>query len=64
MTRIGYIMAISQYDRLEEDLQWMNDYGSICIVEASDDKERKSAEHVVRFFRHLASPSSSSLGKT
>ena len=27
MAKIGYIMAISQYDRLEEDRKWMNDYG-------------------------------------
>ena len=26
-------MAISQYDRLEEDRKWMNDYGCIRIVE-------------------------------
>ena len=53
-------MAISQYDRLEEDRKWMNDYGCIRIVEESDENERnrplwkqlmvalrKSAEHVV-----------------
>ena len=33
MTRIDYIMAISQYDRLEEDRKWINDYGCIRIVE-------------------------------
>ena len=33
MAKIGYIMAISQYDRLEEDQKWMNDYGCIRIVE-------------------------------
>ena len=33
MAKIGYIMAISQYDRLEEDRKWMNDYGCIHIVE-------------------------------
>ncbi len=34
MAKIGYIMAISQYDRLEEDRKWMNDYG--CILETTD----------------------------
>ena len=38
--KIGYIMAISQYDRLEEDRKWMNDYGCIRIVEESDENER------------------------
>ena len=33
-------MTISQYDRLEEDRQWMNDYGCIRIVEESDENER------------------------
>lgn len=33
-------MAISQYDRLEEDRKWMNDYGCIRIVEESDENER------------------------
>lgn len=40
MAKIGYIMAISQYDRLEEDRKWMNDYGCIRIVEESDENER------------------------
>ena len=40
MVKIGYIMAISQYDRLEEDRKWMNDYGCIRIVEESDENER------------------------
>ena len=40
MAKIGYIMAISQYDRLEEDRRWMNDYGCIRIVEESDENER------------------------
>ena len=40
MAKIGYIMAIYQYDRLEEDRQWMNDYGCIRIVEESDENER------------------------
>ena len=33
-------MAISQYDRLDEDRKWMNDYGCIRIVEESDENER------------------------
>ena len=40
MAKIGYIMAISQYDRLEEDRKWMNDYGCNRIVEESDENER------------------------
>lgn len=40
MAKIGYIMAISQYDRLEEDRKWMNDYGCIRIVKESDENER------------------------
>ena len=40
MAKIGYIMAISQYDRLEEDRKWMNDYGCSRIVEESDENER------------------------
>ena len=40
MAKIGYIMAISQYDRLEEDRKWMNDYGCICIVEESDERRK------------------------
>ena len=33
-------MAISQYDKLEEDRQWMNNYGCICLVEEGDENER------------------------
>ena len=40
MAKIGYIMAISQYDRLDEDRKWMNDYGCIRIVKESDENER------------------------
>lgn len=40
LAKIGYIMVISQYDRLEEDRQWMNDYGCIRIVEENDENER------------------------
>ena len=36
MVKIGYIMAIPQYDRLEEDRQWMNNYGCIRIVSIHD----------------------------
>ena len=40
MAKVGYIMATSQYDKLEEDRKWMNDYGCIRIVEESDENER------------------------
>ena len=33
-------MAISQYDKLEEDRKWMNEFGCIRIVEESDENER------------------------
>lgn len=41
MAKIGYIMAISQYDKLEEDREWMNNFGCIRIVEECDENERK-----------------------
>ena len=37
MAKIGYIIAISLYARLEEDRKWMNNYGCIRIVEESDE---------------------------
>ena len=37
MAKIGYIMAISQYDKLEEDREWMNNFGCIRIVEECDE---------------------------
>ena len=40
MAKIGYIMAISQYDRLEEDRKWMTNYGCIRIVEKSDERRK------------------------
>ena len=40
MAKIGYIMAISQYDKLEEDREWMNNFGCIRIVEECDENER------------------------
>lgn len=40
MAKVGYIMAISQYDKLEEDRKWMNEFGCIRIVEESDENER------------------------
>ena len=33
-------MAISQYDKLEEDREWMNNFGCIRIVEECDENER------------------------
>lgn len=33
MAKVGYIMAISQYDKLEEDRKWMNEFGCVRIVE-------------------------------
>ena len=40
MAKIGYIMAISQYDKLEEDREWMNNFGCIRIIEECDENER------------------------
>ena len=40
MAKVGYIMATSQYDKLEEDLKWMNEFGCVRIIEESDDNER------------------------
>ena len=40
MAKIGYIMAISRYDRMEEGRQWMNNYGCVRIAEESNDNER------------------------
>lgn len=40
MAKVGYIMAISQYDKLEEDRKWMNEFGCVRIVEESDENER------------------------
>ena len=40
MAKVGYIMAISQYDKLEEDRKWMNEFGCVRIIEESDDNER------------------------
>lgn len=40
MAKVGYIMATSQYDKLEEDRKWMNEFGCIRIVEESDENER------------------------
>ena len=40
MAKVGYIMSISQYDKLEEDRKWMNEFGCIRIVEESDENER------------------------
>ena len=40
MAKVGYIMATSQYDKLEEDRKWMNEYGGVRIIEESDDNER------------------------
>ena len=40
MAKVGYIMATSQYDKLEEDRKWMNEFGCVRIIEESDDNER------------------------
>ena len=40
MAKIGYIMATPHYDRLEEDRQWMQEFGCVRIVEESDADER------------------------
>ena len=40
MAKVGYIMATSQYDKLEEDCKWMNDFGCVRIVEENDEDER------------------------
>ena len=36
MAKIGYIMAAAHYDKLEEDWQWMQEYGCVKIVEEND----------------------------
>lgn len=40
MAKVGYIMATSQYDKLEEDCKWINDFGCVRIVEENDEDER------------------------
>ena len=39
MAKIGYIMAAAHYDKLEEDRQWMQEYGCVKIVEENDADE-------------------------
>ena len=39
MVKVGYIMAISQYDKLEENRKWMNEFGCVRIVEENDKNE-------------------------
>lgn len=39
MVKVGYIMAISQYDKLEENRKWMNEFGCVRIVEENDENE-------------------------
>lgn len=41
MAKVGYIMAISQYDKLEEDRKWMNEFGCVRIVEENDRERTK-----------------------
>ena len=53
MAKIGYIMAISQYDKLEEDRQWMNDYGCIRIVEEQVWGDCKPVWHTVSAHTHI-----------
>ena len=40
MAKIGYIMATAHYDNLEEDRQWMQEYGCVKIVEENDADEK------------------------
>ena len=40
MAKIGYIMATAHYDKLEEDRQWMQEYGCVKIVEENDADEK------------------------
>ena len=40
MAKIGYIMATAHYDKLEEDRQWMQQYGCVKIVEENDADEK------------------------
>jgi len=40
MAKIGYIMAAAHYDKLEEDRQWMQEYGCVRIVEENDADEK------------------------
>ena len=40
MAKIGYIMATTHYDNLEEDRQWMQEYGCVKIVEENDADEK------------------------
>ena len=37
---VGYIMATAHYDKLEEDRQWMQEYGCVKIVEENDADEK------------------------
>lgn len=39
MAKIGYIMAAAHYDKLEEDRQWMQEYGCVKIVVENDADE-------------------------
>lgn len=40
MAKIGYIMAAAHYDKVEEDSQWMKEYGCVRIVEENDADEK------------------------
>ena len=40
MAKIGYIMATAHYDKLEEDRQWMQEYGCVKIDEENDADEK------------------------
>lgn len=39
MARVGYIMAVSHYEYLEEDRKWMEEFGCINILEEMDENE-------------------------
>ncbi len=40
MAKVGYIMATSQYDQLEEDRNLMKEFGCVRILDESDDNAR------------------------
>lgn len=40
MAKIGYIMVTAQYDKLEQDRKWMQEFGCIRIVEENDSDEK------------------------
>lgn len=47
MAKIGYIMAAAHYDKVEEDSQWMKDYGCVRIVEENDADEKSLSFNLI-----------------